>query len=303
MVTLRRSLPPINALVVFEVAARHRNLTAAGAELCIAASAVSRHVATVERETGLALFIRKGNKLELTVAGQRLADAVAAGLAHVRDVLASIKERQAARIVTVACSHDMAQHWLMPRFRQLADALADRAVRVITAESYENFDAPDIDLSIRFGNGHFPGFSAMHLFDEEGFPVCAPALLERHPELMNASPEVLTRFPLLRLASEDQMGMRWADWLRAEGVGLPVVRGPVFPNFTVLLLELIAARGVALGYAHVVDQLLFEGRIVRLSNRSVRTGLGFYAVCRDPSSPPIRTIIELFRKSESAERC
>jgi LysR family glycine cleavage system transcriptional activator len=69
MVTLRRSLPPINALVVFEVAARHQNLTAAGAELCIAASAVSRHVATVERETGLTLFTRNGNRLELTAAG------------------------------------------------------------------------------------------------------------------------------------------------------------------------------------------------------------------------------------------
>ena len=80
MVTLRRSLPPMNALVVFEAAARHCNLTAAGAELCIAASAVSRHVATVERETGLILFIRNGNRLELTATGQRLAEI---GRAHV----------------------------------------------------------------------------------------------------------------------------------------------------------------------------------------------------------------------------
>jgi len=261
MVTLRRSLPPINALVVFEVAARHRNLTAAGAELCIAPSAVSRHVATVERETGITLFKRKGNKLELTLAGQRLADAIGAGLAHVRDVLVTLKQREAGRTLTIACSHDMAQHWLMPRFAQLADALADRALRVITADSYENFDAPDIDLSVRFGDGHWPGFNAVHLFDEEGFPVCAPALLERHPELLNAPPAVLGRFPLLRLATEDQLGLKWSDWLRAEGVGLPVVHGPVFPNFTVLLLELMAARGIALGYSHVIDHLLLEGRL------------------------------------------
>jgi LysR family glycine cleavage system transcriptional activator len=297
MVTLRRSLPPINALVVFEVAARHRNLTAAGAELCIAASAVSRHVATVERDTGLALFKRRGNKLELTFAGQRLADAIAAGLVHVRDVLSSLKQREAGRTLTIACSHDMAQHWLMPRFPALAAALSDRAVRVITAESYENFDAPDIDLSVRFGKGDWPGFTAIHLFDEEGFPVCAPALLERHPELHDAPPAVLSRFPLLRLASEDQAGLRWVDWLRAEGQGLPVVLGPVFPNFTMLLFELIAARGIALGYAHVLDQLLIEGRIARLSERSVRTGFGFYAVCRDPSSFPIQTIIDLFRNT------
>src|SRR5258706_10229285 len=152
MVTLRRSLPPMNALVVFEAAARHRNLTAAGAELCIAASAVSRHVATVERETGLTLFTRNGNRLELTATGRRLADAIGAGLGHVRDVLSSLKQRDANRILTIACSHDLAQNWLMPRFRDLAELLSDRQLRVITAESYQDLDGSDIDFSVRFGD-------------------------------------------------------------------------------------------------------------------------------------------------------
>src|ERR1700729_1385097 len=276
MLTLRRSLPPINALVVFEVAARHQNLTAAGAELCIAASAVSRHVATVERETGLCLFMRNGNRLELTAAGQRLADAIGAGLGHVRDVLTSLKQRGSQRTLTVACSHDLAQIWLMPRFRELAEHIGDRQVRVITATSYEGFDAPDIDLSIRFGTGKWPGFKAVHLFDEEGFPICAPELLARHPELMNARPEVLMKFPLLRLASEESMGLKWADWLSDQGVKLPVITGPIFPTFSLLLLELVAARGIALGYKHIVDQLLADRRIVRLSDHQISTGLGFY---------------------------
>ena len=297
MLTLRRSLPPINALVVFEVAARHQNLTAAGAELCIAASAVSRHVATVERETGLSLFIRNGNRLELTAAGQRLADAIGAGLGHVRDVLTSLKQRGSQRTLTVACSHDLAQIWLMPRFRELAEHIDDRQLRVITAATYEGFDAPDIDLSIRFGDGKWPGFKTAHLFDEEGFPICAPELLARHPELLNAAPHVLMRFPLLRLASEDTIGLKWADWLSYQGVKLPVVTGPVFSTFSLLLLELVAARGVALGYTSIVDQLLIDRRIVRLSDRSVRTGLGFYLVYREPEPIPIERLIQVCRKA------
>jgi DNA-binding transcriptional LysR family regulator len=301
MMTLRRSLPPINALVVFEVAARHQNLTAAGAELCIAASAVSRHVATVERETGLSLFTRNGNRLELTAAGQRLADAIGAGLGHVRDVLASLKQRERKRVLTFACSHDLAQIWLMPRFRELAEHIEDRQVRVMTATSYEGFDAPDIDLSIRFGDGKWPGFTAVHLFEEEGFPICAPELLARHPELANAPPRVLMKFPLLRLASEETIGLKWADWLTHEGAKLPLVTGPVFSTFSLLLLELVAARGIALGYTSIVDQLFIDRRIVRLSDRSVRTGLGFYLVYREPEPIPIEALVRVFRKGLDAE--
>src|ERR1700728_340146 len=302
MMTLRRSLPPINALVVFEVAARHQNLTAAGAELCIAASAVSRHVATVEREAGLSLFRRNGNRLELTAAGQRLADAIGAGLGHVRDVLTSLKQRESKRTLTIACSHDLAQIWLMPRFRVLAEHIEDRQVRVITAVTYEGFDAPDIDLSIRFGDGKWPGFTAVHLFDEEGFPICAPELLERHPELLNAPPQVLMKFPLLRLVSEETIGLKWANWLSHQGIKLPVVTGPVFSTFSLLLLEVVAARGIALGYKHIVDQLLIDRRIVRLSDQSFRTGLGFYVVYREPEPIPIEALIHVFRKALDAQQ-
>jgi DNA-binding transcriptional LysR family regulator len=290
----------MNALVVFEVAARHQNLTAAGAELCIAASAVSRHVATVERETGLTLFTRHGNRMELTAAGRRLSEAIGAGLGHVRDVLISLRQRENKPALTIACSSDLAQIWLMPRFRKLAELIDDRQVRVITAATYEGFDAPDIDLSIRFGDGNWPGFTATHLFDEEGFPICAPELLAKHPELFNASPQVLMKFPLLRLASEESIGLKWSDWLRSQGAKLPVVTGPIFSSFSLLLLELVAARGIALGYQHIVDQLIIDHRIVRLSDRSVKIGLGFYLLYREPAPIPIKTLSSLFRKGLDA---
>jgi DNA-binding transcriptional LysR family regulator len=117
---------------------------------------------------------------------------------------------------------------------------------------------------------------------------------------MQAPASLLGRFPLLRLAGDEDAGLNWADWMRAEGVNLPVVMGPAFPSFSLLLLELVAARGIALGYTHSVDQLLIDGRVVRLSDRSLRTDLGFYAVCRDPGSIPVQTIIGLLRKSISA---
>jgi hypothetical protein len=62
----------------------------------------------------------------------------------------------------------------------------------------------------------------------------------------------------------------------------------------------VAERGVALGYLHIVDQLFLDRRIVRLSDRSVKSGLGFYAVFRETESIPMQMIIELFRKGIGA---
>jgi LysR family glycine cleavage system transcriptional activator len=101
----------------------------------------------------------------------------------------SLKQQESNPTLTIACSHDLAQIWLMPRFRELAEHIERPTGARHHRTTYEGFDAPDIDLSIRFGDGNGPALRTVHLFDEEGFPICAPELLERHPELYNAPPQ------------------------------------------------------------------------------------------------------------------
>jgi DNA-binding transcriptional LysR family regulator len=299
MKPLRQALPSVYALLVFEAAARHGNLTEAAEELCIAASAVSRHVANLERQTGLLLFERRGNRLNVTAGGRRLADAVSEGFGHVRDVLANLQRQSSKRSLTLGCSYDLAHTWLMPRFRGLAEAVPDYEFRVITSDVYANFDEPDIDVSVRYGDGRWSGFAATRLFGEEVYPICAPSLLEANPELQNAAPDTLARFPLLRLTTDDVAGLTWADWFRSEGVALPVVTGPVFANYSLMLLELVAGRGIALGFAKVVDGLLADGRVVRLTDRSLRSRFGLYAVYRDSPSMPVRKVVEILGRDET----
>jgi DNA-binding transcriptional LysR family regulator len=98
------------------------------------------------------------------------------------------------------------------------------------------------------------------------------------------------------MASEETIGLKWADWLSHQGMQLPVVSGPIFSTFSLLLLELVAARGIALGYRNIVDQLLIDRRVVRLSDQSVRTGLGFYLVYRESEPLPIDQLIQVCRK-------
>jgi len=69
MADLLRSL---NALRAFESAARHCSFAKAAAELNVSHSVVSQHVKKLEERLETSLFIRYGNRIELSVEGAML---------------------------------------------------------------------------------------------------------------------------------------------------------------------------------------------------------------------------------------
>ncbi|MCX8115401.1 MAG: LysR family transcriptional regulator, partial [Burkholderiaceae bacterium] len=70
----RRAARPIAlaALRGFESAARHLSFTVAATELNLTQSSISRQIASLERQVGKPLFVRRTRALELTAAGERL---------------------------------------------------------------------------------------------------------------------------------------------------------------------------------------------------------------------------------------
>src|SRR5437667_10497135 len=68
--TMRRRLPPLNALKAFEAAARHESFTRAAEELCVTQGAVSHQVKGLESELGIKLFNRERQRLVITGAGR-----------------------------------------------------------------------------------------------------------------------------------------------------------------------------------------------------------------------------------------
>ena len=65
-------------LRAFAAFARRRSFSAAAKELRISQPAVSKHIAEVERETGVKLVVRRPRGGELTPAGEFLANHVSA---------------------------------------------------------------------------------------------------------------------------------------------------------------------------------------------------------------------------------
>ncbi|MER8395921.1 LysR family transcriptional regulator [Mesorhizobium sp. M1340] len=116
MTTLKTSLPLLNAMVAFEAAARNGGLTPAAEELNIAQSAVSRHVANLERQLSVALFTRRGNRVMLTEAGSSLALAIGDGMGTIRQAVERLQAPDRKTLV-LGCYYDLQQNVADAPFR------------------------------------------------------------------------------------------------------------------------------------------------------------------------------------------
>jgi DNA-binding transcriptional LysR family regulator len=108
-------LPSLDTLRIFSIAARHMSFTKAADELHLTQSAISHRVRGLEEELGVLLFDRLPRRLELTRAGQVLAQRVDEAVADIARTIANLDLRDDARRLTVTMLPSVASRWLVPR--------------------------------------------------------------------------------------------------------------------------------------------------------------------------------------------
>ncbi|MDB9833975.1 LysR family transcriptional regulator [Planktomarina temperata] len=206
---MRRKLPPLNAILAFEAAARHSNFTRAAQELSVAQPAVTRHVARLEDWIGSQLFRRNGSVVQLTREGTVLSELATTLLDRlelgIRDATHVGKDE-----LVVGASFGIAHLWLMPKISALRMAL-EATVNFLTADDYRAFDDPSVDFSIRFGRGSFGVNCADLLFREHCQIIVAPKFLDQHPEFDPDAP-LATLDPRLIFDHGDPRDVGWVTW-------------------------------------------------------------------------------------------
>jgi LysR family transcriptional regulator, glycine cleavage system transcriptional activator len=290
---LRFLLPSPSALVTFECAARLLNFTRAAEELGVTQAAVSRQIKNLEQHIGRPLFIRAERRLSLTPAGAKLKDAVAYGLGHIAGAITGVRRVSAANAVSVAASVTFSSYWLMSRVAQFRAQHPGVDLRLVaTANARQRSD--ECDLAIRYGHGDWQGMDAHHMFDNDVFPVCAPAYLARHRKKQGAIHD-LDGETLLHLAQFDRNWVSWATWFDRFGGGVtPKNAGLSYDNYLVLIHAVVAGEGIALCGGRLAHDLLARGDVVRIGSQALKSDRAFYLV--HPQGAPLSRAARQFRQ-------
>ncbi|MDA8821559.1 LysR family transcriptional regulator [Planktomarina temperata] len=278
---MRRKLPPLNAILAFEAAARHSNFTRAAQELSVAQPAVTRHVARLEDWIGSQLFRRNGSVVQLTREGTVLSELATTLLDRLE-----LGIRDATRVgkdeLVVGASFGIAHLWLMPKISALRMA-SEATVNFLTADDYRAFDDPSVDFSIRFGRGSFGVNCADLLFREHCQIIVAPKFLDQHPEFDPDAP-LATLDPRLIFDHGDPRDVGWVTWsvwCELTGQSLPD-RGQIskIGSYPTMLDLVSAGEGIGIGTMGLEDDLVASGAIVRVGRPIARDGFGYYFVYR-----------------------
>ena len=271
-----RSRLPLNALRVFEAAARHGRFDRAADELAITPGAVSRQIKALEADLGLRLFDRFNRAVRLTEAGERLAKGVSEGLETIEQAVARVRPRTGGPLV-VSVLHSMAAKWLVPRLHLFYERYPDADILVSAADRPVDMTR-DAELAVRYGQGQYPGLKSDFLMPGELFPVCSPRLLEGEDALR--APEDLARYTLLHDNEFLPLEPRWPDWLKLAGVkGVDGERGPRFSNTYLQLEAALSGRGVVLSHGPMAIDDLRAGRLVRPFETVIVGPYSYWVVC------------------------
>src|SRR3954466_6980613 len=163
---MRPRLPPLNAVKVFEAAARHESFTRAAEELCVTQGPVSHQVKALEAELAVKLFNRERQRLIITEAGRDYLAVVRDALDRIAIGTERVLQRQNAGVLTVSTSPDFAAKWLVHRLGHFAEAHPGIDLRVSATMHHIDFVREEVDVAVRHGDGNWAGLDATRLCTE-----------------------------------------------------------------------------------------------------------------------------------------
>ncbi|WPH16868.1 transcriptional regulator GcvA [Variovorax paradoxus] len=291
---MKRMLPGTRALRTFEAAGRHLNFTRAADEVGLTPAAVSYQIKEMEDQLGVVLFTRSSRSIQLTAAGAVLFEAAADALDSLQRAAGRARRMtRGSAHLRISLSARFAANWLMPRLPRFRAAHPGLELMFDITDQIRDFDADDVDIAIRFGNGKYEHALSDRLFDMVVAPVCSPRLLETGPRLRE--PRDLFHHTLCYLdwKTDGMVWPNWRMWMEEAGIrDFDDSRCLAFPDSSHVVQAVIEGGAVGLADLAMIANDLAQGRLVRPFDIgvSVAGDYAYHLVCPESSGQDPRVL-------------
>ena len=266
-------LPSLNGLRAFEAAARHLSMRLAADELYVTASAVSQLVRSLERELGIALFVRRHRALLLTREGQELLPAVRTAFRLISEASARICRSRENGSLTVSVTSFFAETWLVPRLGDFHARHPEVELRITSGAALASLTTGEADIAIRHGLGDYPGMVSDLLMAPPVVPVASPELVKRLG-LPKTAIELL-EWPLVHDTDRGAWAL-WASYLALRAT-VPS-KGVAYDDPALLRSAVMAGQGVGLLPEPLIAPLIAARSLIAVGPAATLPAVAYYLI-------------------------
>ena len=237
---MKRLHPPIALLKAFTTTARFSSVSRASEALYLSQSAVSKQIAELEKITGVLLFERVRKRLVLSPAGTRYDAAIRPLLAQLEAAtLELITSADGGGALYVSTLPTFGAKCLIPRLPEFQAAHPQIALHFVPYVQGYDFARADLDCSILFGDGHWPGALADYIAGHEMALIVPPTV--------SATVRSTQDLAGLTLLHHISVPLAWTQWARVHNVvGINTLAGPQLDQFHSVIRAVMAGMGIAL---------------------------------------------------------
>jgi LysR family glycine cleavage system transcriptional activator len=286
-------LPPVNWLRAFEAAARRESFTAAADELARTPKSVSNQVRALEAELGFPLFERLRHGLRLTDTGRAYLPSVRKAFEDLSASTAGLFGPKGKPTVSLRVTIAFAVLWLTPRLPTFRSAYPDIDVHLTSSVWTDALPPDHLDLEIRLGDGHWPGFRAEQLTREAAVPVCSLATRDKLGPVESAH-DLIGR-DLIGIVSQENL---WMRFFRRAGIDDPLPHYGITVDTALGAIELAcASQGYAILLSSFANSSAVRERLAILEDLTMPlegAQSGHYLLIPD-SDEQTRPEVALFR--------
>ncbi len=269
---MKRRLPPLRSLQVFDAVARLKSFRLAAEEIGVSPTAISHQIRLLESLLEVGVLERTPRKVELTADGKILQRASSQAFRLLQNAVSEIVEVQRPRVLTLTATTAMITHWLVPRLPALLREFPTIDLRLHADDCIVDLRSRNIDMALRYGAEPDKQLSPRLLYRDR-------FVLVSSPKLALTTAEDILQATLLHTDGRrvPQPAPNWQRWRDEFGPAeLDINAGPRFTDETHVIQAAIAGQGVAIVSDLMAEHALRNGLLYTPLNNALSGSVHYF---------------------------